>query len=685
MKRCRGWFPRHPDLKMQGGKFMNDNNKYIEIFFAETDEYLQTLNECLLELEKNPDDGSILDEIFRAAHTLKGMAATMGYNNMAELTHHMESVFEIFRSGKSSINSEIISLIFACLDKLSEIVEDLREGNVLEYDLKNLISQLDNVSNAQGQDAKDSTSKDAKELNEEISEVDLMIIHSAYERNYRAYGINVKLSEDCVLKGARAYLIINGLDKKGEIIQSDPSTEVLESGEFDRVFKLIYITKLDKKSVIDLVENNLEIESVDVEELNKYLDDEFVAKDDSIVDKVIDNEDKNSHNTSQASHGSNQYIRVDLNKLDSFMNLVSELVIYRTRLENVSKQDKTSAINEPLEHVARITTELQDLVLKIRMQPVNVVLNRFPRMIRDLSKELNKDIELIIEGEDTELDRTVVSELSEPLVHLIRNAADHGIESGDRRAFLGKPSLGMIKLSAYQEGNRVIITIQDDGKGIDPEIIRQSAIKKEINIQGLTDKDLVNLIFHQGFSTLKEVTNISGRGVGMDVVRQKIESLGGDIDVSSQIDKGTTFIIKLPLTLSIIQALMVKVGENVFALPLGVIERVIKVEKDEIISTHGDEVYIYKNKAIPVVHVAERINIPDTEGNKHIIIVLLGNQYYGLIVDELVGQQEIVIKKLGSVLKDTKEYLGATILGNGDITLILDTSNLCSEGNRDEN
>ena len=654
---------------------MDDTNRYIEIFFTETDEYLQRLNDCLLELEKNPGDNNVLDEIFRAAHTLKGMAATMGYKKMAELTHHMESVFELFRSGKSSINTEIINLIFKCLDQLSQIVEDLREGSVLEYDLRGLISQLENVYNSKEIEEAGIANR-SKSFSDEISDIDLMVINNAYEKNYKAYDIRVELSKDCILKGARAYLIINGLDKEGEIIQSDPCTEVLESGDFDNKFKLIYITKLEREEVIALVEDNLEIESVSVNELNPHDENGFnPIEGDS---NNYNNEDKNN-NTSHISQGMNQYIRVDLNKLDSFMNLVSELVIYRTRLENASNQDKTAAIHEPLEHVARITTELQDLVLKIRMQPVNVVLNRFPRMIRDLSTELNKEIQLIIEGEETELDRTVVSELSEPLVHLIRNAADHGIESAERRETIGKPRAGTIKLSAYQEGNRVVIMIQDDGKGINPEVIRASAIKKNINVQGLTDRDLIQLIFNQGFSTSAEVTNVSGRGVGMDVVRQKIESLGGDIDVVSQVDKGTTFIIKLPLTLSIIQALMVKVGQDVFALPLGVIERVIKVEQDEIISTHGEEVYIYKDKAIPVVRINEKLNIHSQEGDQHIIIVLLGDQYHGLIVDELIGQQEIVIKKLGNVLSNIKEYLGATILGNGDITLILDLSNLCSE------
>ncbi len=656
---------------------MDDNNKYIEIFFQETDEYLQTLNECLLALEKDPDDGPVLDEIFRAAHTLKGMAATMGYNNMAELTHHMESVFELFRSGKSSVTTQIISLIFACLDKLQEIVEDLREGKNLEYDLTELIAALNQVIQEANGEA-EVNEPDQNDRFSEISDIDLMIINNAYEMGFKAYGIGVKISDTCLMKGARAYVVINDLEKEGEIIQSNPSTEVLESGNFDNEFSLIYISKVEKQAIIDLIEGISEIDSVYVEELDKHTQGLFDIKEDIRTDKDK-KEAKSGGTNAKLNQGMNQYIRVDLKKLDNFMNLVSELVIYRTRLENVSERENVTEIREPLENVARITTELQDLVLQLRMQPINVILNRFPRMVRDLSQELKKDIELIIEGEDTELDRTVVSELSEPLVHLIRNAADHGIESADRRAALGKDPKGTIKLSAYQEGNRVVITIQDDGKGLDPDKIRESAINKGLEVEDLDDKEIIQLIFDQGFSTRNEVTSISGRGVGLDVVRQKIESLGGDIEVVSQVDKGTSFIVKLPLTLSIIQSLMVEIGGSIFALPLGVIERVIKLEEDELVAIHGDEVYIYKNRAIPVTKLNERLNLENKKGSKHIVIVLLGDQYHGLIVDELLGQEEIVIKKLGSILGDLRDYLGATILGNGDITLILDVSNICNE------
>lgn len=639
---------------------MDDINRYRDLFFEESDEYLQKLNDCFLQLEKNPEDNNLLDEIFRAAHTLKGMAATMGYNTMAELTHSMENVFEKFRNGSLSINSQVISLIFTSLDKLSEIVEDLRVEKYLDYNIKDLLERLDNVSNTF--------------TSSEVSNTDFMVIQSAREENYNAFNIIVRISEDSLLKGARAYLVVNKLEKEGEIIHSEPSPEKLEEGDFDNVFKLIYLTRLDEYSVKEIIENIGEIEEVLIQEIDGNQVEE--------KEKIKVNE-SNKDNKNNVHHGS-QSIRVDLNRLDNFMNLVSELVIYRNRLENISNNYNTVEINEPLEQVARITSELQDLVLKIRMQPVNVVLNRFPRMIRDLSKELNKEIELIIEGEETELDRTVVSELGEPLVHLIRNAADHGIESPSERLALGKSKVGLIKLSAHQEGNRVVITIRDDGKGINPQVIKESAKTKGIHTEGMSDRDLVHLIFDQGFSTVNKVTNISGRGVGMDVVRQKITNLGGSIEVISEVNKGTTFLVKLPLTLSIIQALNVKIGEEIFALPLGNIEKILKLGSNDIFRSHNDEFFLYVEKAIPIIRANERLGIKSLDGDKHIIIISLGNKEYGLLVDNLIGQQEIVIKKLSGALGKMKEYLGATILGNGDIILILDAGNLCNEEKRSQ-
>ena len=677
---------------------MDDNSKYRDLFFEETDEYLQTLNECLLELEKDPENSSVLDEIFRAAHTLKGMAATMGYTTMTKLTHKMESVLELYRNGKNLITSDIISLVFKCLDRLSEIVDDIREEKYDQINIDDLTEELSVVLEDRKSDTKANNKGESQKTKisaTEINETDKMIINNSAGKGYNAFDIAVTLEDYCLLKGARAYLILNKLEQYGEVIHTDPAIEELEDGNFENSFSLIYITKEKVKDVEEMLVDISEIKSVSI---NHIILDEILAKE-TIVDakeKTVDaketsvdaketsvdtkenktkkialdtknNKSNKNNDVKSNNHHVSQTIRVDINRLDNFMNLVSELVIYRTRLENIAGKINNNELNEPLEQVARITSDLQDLVLKIRMEPVNVVFNRFPRMIRDLSKQLDKDIELVIEGEETELDRTVVSELGEPLIHLIRNAADHGVETKEERLAKGKPEKGIVKLTAYQEGNRVIIIVSDDGKGMSPDIIRESAIRKGIDISGLDEKELVKLIFHQGFSTVKEVTDVSGRGVGMDVVKQKINSLGGTIEVESEIDKGTSFIIKLPLTLSIIQSLMVSIGKHTFAVPLGIIDKVVRVEKEEILKSHSNEIYMYRNKAVPVIRVNEKLAIEATEEEKHIILIQLGDKHYGLLVDKLMGQQEIVIKKLTGILSKMKEYLGATILGNGEI------------------
>lgn len=652
---------------------MDDNSKYKELFFEETEEYLQLLNDNMLRIEQNINDISSLEEMFRAAHTLKGMAATMGYKSMTDLTHRMESLLGLLKSGESFEDNNIINLIFRCLDKLTEIVEDLRNDKDDTY-VDDLIEELEQIIN---RDNQKKVTKKESELEEFIlSDTDENVIKSAYEKGYNAFVIDITVDDGCLLKGPRAYLVINNLEKTGDVIYTHPDAQSLENGEYDKTFRLILLTKENIEEIKAKIENISEIENVEIVEIQPNYSSE-INKD----AKTKKSQNKKENNRSEAkftsSNNLNQSIRVDIQKLDSFMNLVSELVIYRTRLEDVAKRTDISDIDEPLSHVARITSELQDLVLKIRMQPVSVVFNRFPRMVRDLSKELNKKINLVIEGEETELDRTVVSELSEPLIHLIRNAADHGIEPVDKRKALKKPEEGIIKLNAYQEGNRVIIVVSDDGGGINIEAIKETAKKRGINTDNLTDEDLLQLIFDQGFSTAKEITDVSGRGVGMDVVKQKISSLGGSIEVISEINKGTSFIIKLPLTLSIIQALLVKIGGETFAIPLGIIEKVIKIEEKDILESQLSELYMYREKAVPVVRVNQKLGLNESKENEHLILTLLGDQYYGLVVDELIGQQEIVIKKLNGILGKMKEYLGATILGNGEITLILDVGSIC--------
>lgn len=693
---------------------MDDNSIYRTLFFEETDDHLQQLNDNVLELESNPNDASLLNEIFRSAHTLKGMAATMGYDVMTELTHKMENIFEKFKEGSVDVTSSSISLVFRCLDKLSSLVEDLREEKELTHDsIEGLLAELNAVEQGTTQEA-DSVeevvgtfqSGDLVVGFRQLEDSDLHVIKSAINDDYQAYSVSVRLEEDSLLKGPRAFLIMEKLEQEGDILHTEPTTEALEAGDFDSDFHVIYLTKNDKDRVLENLMGNSEIDEIKVE----YFDEdrhmlgeqtfealpieEIVASEESISEDVVIEEPEAQavKETVQAepvtkstqqhhnNHNNNQSIRVDLSRLDLFLNLVSELVVYRNQLEEVSTRANIADIKESLEQVSRLTSELQDLVLKIRMQQVKVVFSRFPRMVRDLSNELNKEMDLIITGEETELDKTVVSELSEPLVHLLRNSVDHGIETPEERERLGKDRKGTILLSAFQEGNQVMITIEDDGKGLDPAVIGASAERKGIYTDDLSEEEIQQLIFHPGFSTAKEVTNISGRGVGMDVVKSKITSLGGTIELRSQVNVGTRFIIKLPLTLSIIEALMVRIGNENFAIPLDIVERVVMIREEEIEETLNEEVYEFQGEMIPIIRTNELLGVETMHTGKHYaIIVNIDQRYYGILSDELIGQQEIVIKKIDNILQQIRKYQGATILGDGSIALILDINAICHD------
>ena len=667
---------------------MDDNSVYRTLFFEETDDHLQQLNDHVLALESNPQDTALLNDIFRSAHTLKGMAATMGYDVMTQLTHKMENIFELFKTATLSVTSDSISLIFKCLDRLSELVEDLREEKELQPNqITDLLLELDQVEqqsqNQSDQQHSETTTSDTPlaQLSlafEQLDSSDLFVIEQAVAGDYHAFSIAVRLEKDSMLKGPRAFLIMEKLEQSGDILHTEPSAEQLEEGDFDSDFRLVYLTQNELAEVQKNIASNSEIEEFRVEpfQANPSQETNDTLKTDTTKEPTTKTKETMTHHASV----SNQSIRVDLSRLDSFLDLVSELVVYRNQLEDVSHRENIEAIKDPLEQVSHLTSELQDLVLRIRMQQVNVVFSRFPRMVRDLSTELGKEMDLVIIGEETELDKTVVSELSEPLVHLLRNSVDHGIESPEEREALGKSRKGTIRLAAYQEGNRVIITLEDDGKGLDPQVIKASAERKGLSTEGLSDEEIQQLIFHPGFSTAEKVTNISGRGVGMDAVQSKIANLGGTIELWSRPNKGTRFTIKLPLTLSIIQALMVRVGTETFAIPLDLVERVVIIKEEEVIQTVSQEVYRFQEDLIPIIRTDQLLGIEgNTVGKKFAIIVNSEQQYYGLLADELVGQQEIVIKKIDPLLQQLDRYQGATILGNGSIALILDVNAICGE------
>ncbi|MDU1323183.1 MAG: chemotaxis protein CheA [Clostridium botulinum] len=689
-----------------------DTSQYMSMFLEESMDNLQTLNDSLLQLEQEPDDIDKLNEIFRVAHTIKGMAATMGFNEMAELTHKMEDVLSNFREGDLKVTQNVVTVLFKCLDTLEQMVNNISEEVDEKVPIDHIIEELEKAAKGDisSEDQKEESIETIEENRSEgnstipLNEYDLNVIKQAQDKGFNAYEIKIILSENTLLKSARAFLIFKNLEEYGEIIKSLPIAEDIENENFDFEIDLIYLTTKGTEEIYDILANISEVDNVMVDNVDVQLKREEKIESKEVKEKVkeqinnIDTKKPEEENTDKETKveetkpksnkrvakpkdnnhkKAHQSVRVDLERLDKFMNMVSELVIHRTRLEQISTNHKLTDLNETLEQVARTTSDLQDLVMKIRMLPLDIVFNRFPRMVRDLSVELDKEMELIVQGADTELDRTVIDEIGEPLIHLIRNAADHGVEPREERVKKGKDPIGKIRLIAYQEGTKAVIKVEDDGGGVPVDKVKAKAERIGINTEGMSDNDIRNLIFAQGFSTNEKVTDISGRGVGMDVVKTKITALGGTVDLISEEGKGSSFIIRLPLTLQIIQALLVEVGSETMAISLGYIDRVIDYEKDIVKKTNNKEVIIYRGNVIPFVRVNEKLGLKESENDKkYIVIVKSGEKTVGLLVDGLLGQKEIVIKPFGKTLQGLKEYIGATILGDGLVTLILDVAAL---------
>ncbi|MBB6715941.1 chemotaxis protein CheA [Clostridium gasigenes] len=659
-----------------------DTSQYMNMFLEESMDNLQTLNEALLYLEQSPHDVDKLNEIFRVAHTIKGMAATMGFSDIAELTHKMEDVLSKFREGKLKVTEYVVTILFECLDTLEKMVNNIENGNDEAIEIKTVMAYLDKIANEENDKPEEVIEEIVeKNIKEDLNEYDISVAKQAIESGMNVINVNITLSQNTILKSARAFLIVQELEAQGEILKSIPSTEDIENEQFDLELYFMLITSSTKEEINKIASNISEVRKVEVSDVEVTTTEvtNFEIKKEEIIKpkEIVSNkkEEQTKVEKKKDVKKAHQSVRVDLDRIDKLMNMVSELVIYRTRLEQIVIDDKSQELVETLEQVERTTSELQELVMKIRMLPLEVVFNRFPRMIRDLSLELNRDIDFVVEGAQTELDRTVIDEIGEPLIHLLRNAADHGIESREARIAQGKNPQGTIKLIAYQEGTKALIKVTDDGAGINVEKVRAKAEKVGINTEGMRDNDLKNLIFAQGFSTNEVVTDVSGRGVGMDVVKTKISALGGSVEVVSEEGVGSTFIIKLPLTLQIIQALLVKVGNETLAISLGFIDRVIDYKEENIKKTNGEEVIVYREEIINLIRLNNRLGIDSEEKEKSfIIIVKVGGKTVGLLVDSLLGQQEIVIKPLGKTLSSLKEYIGATILGNGLVTLILDVA-----------
>jgi len=691
-----------------------DTNQYMEMFLEESREHLQSLNDCLLELEHNPGDAAVLNEIFRSAHTIKGMSATMGFTEIAELTHEMENVLDLLRKEQLKADEDIVDTIFKCVDTLEQMIENVAGGENGKVDVSTLVNKLTAIANGEAApkaatvSPADSAAFAASVLAQTTSNkntislntTDLAVINSAHISGLQAVHITVTLAESCLLKSARAYMVMNALDEVGEVVKSVPPADDLEQEKFEHSFDVVFLTGMETKKIEDILLSISEIETVTTEIIEANSSAAIDSADTganvvpatakSVVKTVEKSTEKKvtANSSNNGAHDkklkSGQSVRVDIDKLDSLMNLVGELVINKTRLEQIGNTHRITELVETIEQMDRVTTDLQSVVMKVRMVPVGQVFNRFPRMVRDLAKELNKEINLTIEGEETELDRTVIDEIGDPLVHLIRNSLDHGIEHPEDRQAKGKSKVGEVGLVARHEGNNVIIMVTDDGKGINPTVIKNKAAEKGLITQedadAMDDGEAVRLVFLAGFSTADVVTDVSGRGVGMDVVRSKIEALGGLIDVETKIDEGSIFKIKLPLTLAIIQALLVKVQEEIYAIPLGSIDSTINITPDDIKTVQNKEVILLRGQIIPIVRLDNVLNVPQTQEKSgedlFVVVVHMGERKSGIIVDNLIGQQEIVIKTLGKLLSGLKVISGATVLGNGQVALILDVGTL---------
>ncbi len=694
-----------------------DVSQYLEIFIDETKEHLQSLNEQLLILENEPENEDTINEIFRAAHSLKGMAGTMGYKRMQRLTHDMENVFSEVRNGKMKITGNLIDVLFLSLDALEGYLECIQEtADEGTNDNEPIINELNQIleggvgGGGETPKAKEEEKKEEENTAEKkwlsisLNENQKHAIEVAREKGCQIFGMTIHIQETCILKAARAFLVFQAIEAKGEIIASVPTIQEVEDERFEFDFSLICSSTDNFDNVMKEVRNVSEIESALGEVIEPVKEEPVEEKPSSQSEEkpAAKTEDTKPQTVKaptpapqqkkpsgaqqkQAKPIVNRTVRVDIEKLDVLMNLVSELIIAKNSLVAASDSNRTAnaTVNENIEYLESVTTNLHESVMKVRMVPIESVVNKFPRMIRDLTKTLNKKMELFMSGEETELDRTVVDEIGDPLMHLLRNSADHGLESNDVRIQRGKPEVGSIFLDAYQDGNNVIIEVRDDGNGIDIEKIKEKALERGTvspeQADMLTDKEILDMLFLPSFSTAKQVTDVSGRGVGLDVVKSKIEALGGDVQVKTKLGEGSTFTIRLPLTLAIIQALMVVIGNEKYAIALGSIETIEDITDQDVKLVGAKEVINLRGNVIPLIRLNEILDIESSrvEGsNLIVIIVKKGDSLAGVVVDELMGQQEIVIKSLGKYINSDRMISGATILGDGEVALILDANAL---------
>ncbi len=697
-----------------------DVSQYLEIFIDESEEHLQTLSDCIMVLEKEPDNKDTINEVFRAAHSLKGMAGTMGFKRMQHLTHDMENVFQEVRSDHIKVTSGMIDLLFKCLDALEGYVDNIKstsdegteDNEVIIKELNDFIAKTEgaeetgNTETSEAKEAAPESTQEEKAGQEkiELTNDEKKAIREAESNGQHIYVMTVHIQKDCLLKAARAFLVFKAVEDFGQILVYRPSSQDIEDEKFEFEFSFFLASEESEDKIVVVAKAVSEIEKVDAEEihLDEYVKEAEAQEEQQAKEATAEQKEApaeapkaaekkapaaNAKKQTNAKPVTGRTVRVDIEKLDALMNQVSELIIAKNSLVSISSNEsgeyQNQSFHEQIEYLERITTNLHESVMKVRMVPIESVVNKFPRMIRDLSRKLGKKMELYMTGEDTELDRTVVDQIGDPLQHLLRNSADHGLEDNATRVERGKPEVGSIFLKAFQEGNNVIIEVGDDGNGIDVAAVRDKAVERGVitaeQAENMSQKEIINILFLPSFSMAKKITDISGRGVGLDVVKSNIEALGGDVEVRTQLGEGTTFIVRLPLTLAIIQALMVEIRDEKYAIALGSISNIESIPVNEIKYVQAQEVIHLRGAVIPLIRLDQVLDMEEKQEepeNLTVVIVKKGDSLAGLVVDNLIGQQEIVIKSLGKYINNNKIISGATILGDGEVALILDVNTL---------
>ena len=687
-----------------------DMSQYLGAFLDETDDNLQRLDDLLLALEKNMVDMDVINEIFRAAHTLKGMAGTMGFNQMMGLTHAMEDRLDAARKGTKPLAEADINLLFSGLDTLQNMVDSIRNGgNDAHIDVSQMVAKFRGEAPMSSEEPAAPAAAAEPAAASELSQQEAEWVMEAKDLKMTAFSVRVTLKENCLLKAARAYMAVNRLEELGNLFKTEPSVEGLENEQFDLDFMVYLASSESAEDIKKAVEKISDIASADVEEIKAApapapaaeaaaaapspaavpaapaVVPAPAAPAPSAAPAVATPAGAAAQKKESAAKKASQTVRVDIGRLDKLMNLVGELVISRARIERLVQEARLREFDEPLSQLGRISGDIQELVTKLRMVPVCFTFDRFPRLIRDLSKQLQKNVELVLEGEETELDRTVIDEIGDPMVHLIRNSMDHGIERPADRKALGKPEKGTLKISAYQEGSGVVIEVSDDGAGIDPNRVKAKAVERGIitpeQAASMSDEEAVQIVLLPGFSLSKEVTDLSGRGVGMDAVKSKVEALNGQFDLVTKKNEGTHVYIRLPLTLAIVLSLLIKVGDETYAISLENVEETILVRKENIKTVHGAPATILRGEVLSLSDLGDVLGADGIEQDREeypVVVVKIGKNKIGFIVSELIGQQEIVIKSLGSFLSKIDGITGGTILGDGNVALILDVASFYS-------